>query len=277
MDVLDPDLLASWCQRLDLDMVVLFGSRAQGREQPHSDIDLAIMPASVDADQETSWRVTCALVDGLRRGDLDVIWLPTASWLLTWEVAQHGRVVYERHPGLFHQFWLQAALRRADSRLWRRRDADFLNAVLGGSRVLDADLVHRKLALLAQYLQQLEEVLQTDAQRFASDYRIHRIAERQVELMVECAAAINTEVSQSVAGIPPSDYYSSFFSLHQAGWVDAETAHALALFAGLRNRLVHQYEAVQLPRLFDTAVSALPHWRTYLASVRDRLQHLQPG
>lgn len=42
---------------------------------------------------------------------------------------------------------------------------------------------------------------------------------------MQSAGAINTEVGQSVAGTPPSDYYSSFFSLVTAGWISQELAY----------------------------------------------------
>lgn len=270
MDALDVAKLAELGQEQELEFIVLFGSRARKTEQPSSDIDLAIMP-SREMPDDTSWQIVNSLVERLARADLDPVWLPTASWLLAWEVARDGRVLYEREAGAFHKYWLATALRRAEAEPWRRRDSHFLDRVIKQDRTLHTDLVRRYLSLLGQYLEELEQVLTSDRQHFVDDFRVHRLAERQLELLVEAAAAINTEVSQAVAGIPPSDYYSSFFSLSQAGWITPATARALASVAGLRNRLVHQYEDVNQERLYDAAVGCIPHWRTYLSSARARL------
>jgi uncharacterized protein YutE (UPF0331/DUF86 family) len=100
----------------------------------------------------------------------------------------------------------------------------------------------------------------------------HRVAERQIELLVECAGKLNSELAQSLAKIPVSDYYSSFFSLASTGWIDEATAGRLATLAGLRNRLVHQYEDVRLPKLFKACVDSLPDWRAYLANITSHLR-----
>ena len=73
-----------------------------------------------------------------------------------------------------------------------------------------------------------------------------------------------------MAGIPPADYYYSFFSMARTGWITKETAEALAELARLRNVLVHRYEELPLDTL-HARLSSLPHWRTYLKAVLSRL------
>lgn len=41
--------------------------------------------------------------------------------------------------------------------------------------------------------------------------------------------------------------------------------------AGLRNVLVHQYEDVRLPDLYDALKTALPRWKAYLQDINDNL------
>ncbi len=251
-----------------LDFVVLFGSQARGQAGPESDFDLALMPHGDLQDRD---QVEERLVARLARGDLDMVWLPHASWLLASRVALEGKVLYEREPWQFHRFALRSALRRADSLIWSRRNKEFVERVLNRNHAVDKDLVESKLARLAQYLVELSDVLQTSESEFVTDFRLHRTAERSLELMVESAASINTEVAQAVAKIPPSDYYSSFFSIASAGWVDREVATRLATMAGLRNRLVHQYEDVDLKKLYGALKRSLPDWQAYLGSVKDSL------
>jgi len=263
MDMLKfPDL-----RERGLDLVVLFGSRAKGTARPGSDTDLALQPSRPGLER---LKVEGELAGALGQRGLDFVWLPEASWLLAWEVAQ-GQLVFESRPGLFQDFRSLAWLRKADSRVWVERDRDYLRRAVKGSWTMNLDLLRRKLTAMSQYLRELEPQLTVSAAEFASRPE-HYIAERLTQLLVDCAAAINTEVAQVVAGIPPSDYYSSFFSLARTGWIDSETASALAPIAQLRNRLVHDYEAVDLSELHRRLQDSLPSWHRYVSSVFDRVE-----
>ncbi len=265
---LDTERLADYAREAGLDFIALFGSHSRGLARDDSDIDLALMPASLDLDPE---EVEVGLIRALGRGDLDLVWLPHANWLLAWQVAQHGRVLFERQAGQFNRFWHHAASRRADSKIWDRRNRDFVRRVLERHNDVDQQLVRGKLVHMARFLAELEQFIDVTESEFIADVKTYRAAERQTELLVECAAEINTEVARAVANIPATDYYSSFFSLSSAGWLSRETAMRLAEIAGLRNRLVHQYEEIQLPRLYRVLKASLPDWREYLDSVQTRL------
>ena len=79
-------------------MAYLFGSRAEGREQPDSDYDLAVLwPEPFDplegfalaARMEPELTTLCG-------GKVDLVFLNQASPLLTFEVIRHGKVLYSR-------------------------------------------------------------------------------------------------------------------------------------------------------------------------------------
>ena len=139
---------------------------------------------------------------------------------------------------------------------------------------MNRDLIERKAGLLAQYINELEPILALPQERFLRDPMVHHAAERLVELLVECSAAINTEVSQAIAGIPPSDYYSSFFSLASAGWIESEAAQSLGQWARIRNTLVHRYETVGLEELYQQLQGCSTMWRSYLTAIRSGLEAL---
>ena len=251
-----------------LRLLVAFGSSLKEGSHPN-DLDLALLPAGgwTEAPDDGLWgRWTTAL----GRGDLDLIWLPSANWQLCRQVALHGEVVYESRPGLWRDVQVSLGLRAAASDGWRAREKEYLTRLLEGTTGMDRDLVRRKATLFGQYLRDLEQIMAASQADF--DHRgLHYAAERLIELLVEQAGWINTEVSQSIAGIPPSDYYSSFFSMSRAGWLELPTAQALAELARLRNALVHHYEDVPLDTLHSRITLSLPHWRTYLTSVTSRL------
>ncbi len=86
---------------------------------------------------------------------------------------------------------------------------------------------------------------------------------------VESAAKINSEIGQS-AGVPATDYYSSFFVVAQAGWISSELARTLAELASLSNVLVHRYQQA-LDELHQSLLESVPSWRDYVAVMDSRI------
>ncbi|MHB2015503.1 MAG: type VII toxin-antitoxin system MntA family adenylyltransferase antitoxin [Candidatus Xenobia bacterium] len=128
-----------WDRLADVEFVVLFGSQQRGRNQPHSDVDLAVMPRPGANPNQ----VGGALMAALHRSDVDLTWLPNASWLLLWEVAQ-GQLVFERRPGACSAWRNYAWQRWADRRIWQERDRRYAERYMEGDWRLNRDLVQRK-------------------------------------------------------------------------------------------------------------------------------------
>jgi predicted nucleotidyltransferase len=99
----------------DLQLVVLFGSAARGRARTTSDVDIAVRcdrAADLDA-------LFMALAPRLKSDRLDLVDLRRTGPLLAFEVARSGRLLFERTPGLFHQFQSLASRRYADTKKLR--------------------------------------------------------------------------------------------------------------------------------------------------------------
>ena len=99
-----------------LELVVLFGSMAKGRQGPRSDVDVAVR-CTGDADLD---RLYVALAPRLRSDRLDLVDVRRASPLLMMEIARSGRVLYEKHPGAFREFQSLASRRYCDTAKLRR-------------------------------------------------------------------------------------------------------------------------------------------------------------
>jgi len=83
-----------------LQLVLLFGSVATGKQHKRSDIDLGFLfDRPIDVLSLTNRVITLLHTD-----DLDVVDLGRASPLLKFSAAKHGKLLYERSPGLFHDF-----------------------------------------------------------------------------------------------------------------------------------------------------------------------------
>ena len=117
------DLLKEVFVKRGVVLAYLFGSQAEGRVTPLSDVDLAVLlPHNLAAYDK--FRVQADLIGDcgqvLKRNDVDVVVLNDASPLLAFRVVKHGRVLYEdpvTHPAV--KFAAQTLSRYADTAWFR--------------------------------------------------------------------------------------------------------------------------------------------------------------
>ena len=95
-------------------LAYLFGSQAEGKAGPLSDVDVAVLLGPhVGREQwfQAQLDLIGALTNLFHRDDVDVVVLNEATPVLAYEVARFGQVLYEAEPGIRVDFEL-AALRR---------------------------------------------------------------------------------------------------------------------------------------------------------------------
>jgi uncharacterized protein YutE (UPF0331/DUF86 family) len=113
---------------------------------------------------------------------------------------------------------------------------------------LDAAIIRRKMQLISQNLRHLEEVQRIGFERKA--------AERLLQELIEAAIDINLYIlAASGAGVP-DESYRSFIQLGTSGVLGEELARKLAPAAGLRNRLVHEYQDIDDARVWESIQNA---------------------
>jgi predicted nucleotidyltransferase len=99
----------------DLRLVLLFGSALTGTVHKKSDIDLAFLfdrPVDILS-------ITNSVIRLLHTDKVDVIDLKHASPLLKYSVAEKGRLLYEKSPGMFFEFYSLAFKEYVDTRKLR--------------------------------------------------------------------------------------------------------------------------------------------------------------
>jgi len=105
----------------DVDLIVLFGSRAKGTHTPASDWDLGIT-FHQKSDQPLRLFELDALLSplvGCSSDSIDLVDLEHSTYLLQRVVTEEGRLLFERRPGLFVSFCSRAIRQWAD---WCRRE-----------------------------------------------------------------------------------------------------------------------------------------------------------
>lgn len=131
----------------------------------------------------------------------------------------------------------------------------------------DALVIKRKLARLAQYLEELKLLSQITLQEYLNDQRHRRAVERLIQLVVDVAVDTNTHMIVDAGRPAPSDAYTSFIEAGALGALPADLARELAPSTGERNIIVHGYETIDDTIVYESMGQALDLYAKYIAAV----------
>ncbi len=137
---------------------------------------------------------------------------------------------------------------------------------------IDRELVTRKMLLISRDLEELRSMLPADAQSYRESLRDQAVVERYLERMIGRTIDINFHLITESGNAPPSDYYASFAQLADLKILEAAFARRIAAAAGLRNRLVHDYDRIDPDRVFEALQSALADIPQYIRQVEGFLE-----
>jgi predicted nucleotidyltransferase len=115
-----------------LQLVLAFGSVVSQRVHKHSDIDLAFLfnkPVDI-------LRLTNRVIRLLQTDNVDIVDLKRASPILIFSAAKYGRLLYERLPGVFNEFYSLAFRRYMDTEKLRNAQAMAIRHFLEARRLL---------------------------------------------------------------------------------------------------------------------------------------------
>jgi uncharacterized protein YutE (UPF0331/DUF86 family) len=141
---------------------------------------------------------------------------------------------------------------------------------------VDRELVTRKLLLITQDLEAVAPFATKSISTFLESRVDQAVVERLLERMIGRMIDVNYHLITEGGHAPPPDYHASFLKLAELRIVDAEFARRIARCAGLRNRLVHEYEEIDPRKVFESLQAARGDIVAYVRSVETYLDGL-PG
>jgi len=123
--------------------------------------------------------------------------------------------------------------------------------------MIDRDLITRKLALIAADLKALAPLAAKSVDEYLRSKIDEVLVERYLERIVGRMIDVNYHLLTESGHPPPTDYYQSFTQLSKLGVLPAAFAAQIAACAGLRNRLVHEYDDIDAERVHEAAAAAV--------------------
>lgn len=132
-------------------------------------------------------------------------------------------------------------------------------------------LIERKLGQIVERLSHLDRYAREGWAVYRGNFERRKAAEKLLQETIEAAIDVNTHLLVESGKATPPDYFRSFTDLGEHAWLPADLAGALAPSAGLRNRLVHQYAAIDDRKVFEAVARAVELFGRYVTAIRDGL------
>ena len=138
--------------------------------------------------------------------------------------------------------------------------------------MIDRDLVTRKIALIIDDLRAAGSIAQKPLDDYLASATDELVTERYLERMIGRMIDINYHLVTEAGHAPPRDYYESFTQLAKLGILLPAFASQIAACAGLRNRIVHEYDEIDPRRVYEGLQAAVRDIPEYLRRVHEHLE-----
>jgi uncharacterized protein YutE (UPF0331/DUF86 family) len=135
-------------------------------------------------------------------------------------------------------------------------------------------LIQQKLVNMDGYLQELTPYVGIPLPTYLKQPGQRRIVERLVQVIVESAIDTNNLLLAASGSLPTSSARDSFDAVCNLGAIDDRLRVRFnRTYVGLRNRIVHDYEALDNRMVYAAARRLLKDAAKYIQSIRRYLNH----
>jgi uncharacterized protein YutE (UPF0331/DUF86 family) len=110
--------------------------------------------------------------------------------------------------------------------------------------MVDKTLILRKLSELDEYFKQIKEFEEITVLQYSDDWKIQRIIERTLQMMIETCVDIASHIIADKGYRVPKSYSDAFKVLLDEKIVSSRLFDVLQKMAKFRNIVVHHYDKV---------------------------------
>lgn len=122
--------IAALCRKHRVILMILHGSQASGRANSQSDVDIGILTAAnIDSERYLGLIHDFSEIFG---DQFDPVILNGAEPLITYQVAIHGKPLFEKAKGAFASFQVRAISRYLDSKKFRELEKIYIKRAVAG-------------------------------------------------------------------------------------------------------------------------------------------------
>ena len=137
--------------------------------------------------------------------------------------------------------------------------------------MVDHDLVLAKAGLIRRHLRRMKEKIEVDLETFLSDLDRQEVISFNLHLAIEnCTDLAAHIISEEGLGVPGSAS-EMFYLLENNGYITSQLTEKMIRAVGLRNLIVHEYDKIDLTRLFEIVHKDTKDINDFIVSIFKRL------
>jgi uncharacterized protein YutE (UPF0331/DUF86 family) len=129
--------------------------------------------------------------------------------------------------------------------------------------MVDKSLILRKLSELDQYYKQIKEYEKITVAQYSADWKIQRIIERTLQMMIETCVDIASHIIADQEYRVPISYSDTFTILFDEKIIGERLFNALRKMAKFRNIVVHHYDKVDAEIVIGILKKDLRDFKSY--------------
>ncbi|MBI3658218.1 MAG: DUF86 domain-containing protein [Acidobacteria bacterium] len=141
--------------------------------------------------------------------------------------------------------------------------------------MIDPILVIRKINLIAKDLKAITPFGEMILKTYLADPVNEVIVERYLERIIGRMIDINYHLVTELGHPPPKDYFESFTELGKLQVLPMDFSRTLAQAAGLRNRIVHEYDEVDEQKIHEALQDVLQEIPRFIGYIQQFVQSLK--
>ncbi|OHA27012.1 MAG: hypothetical protein A3D52_00930 [Candidatus Taylorbacteria bacterium RIFCSPHIGHO2_02_FULL_44_36] len=138
--------------------------------------------------------------------------------------------------------------------------------------MLDRNLLEKKMNLLVGYIAELEVIIADSVVEILKDNNKYHATERIFQLIVDTMIDINIHLIKEGKLGAPDDFEGTFKLLGKVGVLDDKFAIKIAPIVGLRNRVVHQYDSLNMEEFIGSLKKDFFDFKEYLIQIENFLK-----
>jgi len=137
--------------------------------------------------------------------------------------------------------------------------------------VVDHDLILAKAGSIRRNLKRISEKGGIDLETFLADIDCQEIVSFNLHLSIEnCTDLAAHIISEEGLGVPGSAS-EMFYLLEENGYISPQLTEKMIKAVGLRNLIVHEYDKIDLKRLFEIIRKDTKDINEFIASIFKKL------
>lgn len=139
---------------------------------------------------------------------------------------------------------------------------------------IDAAIIRRKLGHIMTSLDLLRPMRDLPLEDYRTRVWERKGVERVLQEAIEAALDVNAHLIAERGHDVPDDYFGGFVKLRELAILPDELARALAPSAGLRKRLVHEYDTIDDAKVLAAVGTLLELYPRYIRAIEAELAKL---